>query len=61
MAASAFQDGNLKPGGREPQGDRDALTVLDLPLRVGVPRDSSVAASETAVENSAVGPLLLLP
>lgn len=61
MAASAFMDGRLRPGGREAQGAEDALTVLGLPLQVGVPRqphpDADVIVSgEVPVENSVVGP-----
>lgn len=61
MAASAFQDGILKPGNREPQGVPDALTVLGLPLRVGVPRDplpdaAGIESGQTTVDNSVIGP-----
>jgi DNA-binding beta-propeller fold protein YncE len=61
MAASAFQDGNLKPGNREPIGAQDALTVLGLPLQVGVPRApapdaNGVVFGQAVVENSAIGP-----
>lgn len=61
MAASAFMDGKLEPGGREARGDTDALTVLGLPLQVGVPRqphpdEDGIVWGETPVENSVVGP-----
>jgi sugar lactone lactonase YvrE len=59
--ASAFLDGKLRPGGRQVQGATDALTVLGLPLRVGVPKDpapdsTGVESGEVTVENSMVGP-----
>jgi hypothetical protein len=61
MAASAFMDGKLKPGDRQPRGARDALTVLGLPLQVGVPRQphpdaKGIVSGQTPVENSVIGP-----
>ncbi|WP_433333379.1 hypothetical protein [Spirillospora sp. CA-294931] len=58
MPASAFMDGRLEPGGRGAGGARDALTVIDLPLRVGVPglEGPPPVSGETEVDNSVVGP-----
>jgi DNA-binding beta-propeller fold protein YncE len=57
MAASAFQDGVLNPGRRERVGNGDTLTVLGLPLQIGVPRSQAPSSTgEVGVENSAIGP-----
>jgi DNA-binding beta-propeller fold protein YncE len=61
MPASAFMDGRLRPGARRVAPGGDALTALDLPLRVGVPRDPApdgppVVSGRAAVENSVIGP-----
>jgi hypothetical protein len=62
MPASAFMDGKLSPGGREPrQGETDTLTTLGLPLDIGVPRapapdSAGIVSGQTEVENSVIGP-----
>lgn len=61
MAASAFLDGKLQPGGRQARDKDDTLSAIDLPLRVGVPRDPApdgppVVSGRTHVDNSVIGP-----
>jgi hypothetical protein len=56
MLASSFVDGKLRVEGRGPAEASDALTVLGLPLDVGVPRASRMIASEVPVTNSVIGP-----